>query len=109
MPDLKAENQEKIAMIYDLIVIGSGSVGAAASWYATKAGLKVLAIDNGTPPHDIASHHGETRLIRHAYGEGARYVPMVLRAQQLWYELEQLSGERIMHKCGLITLGNIVF
>ena len=29
-------------MKYDLIIIGSGSVGAAAGYYATRAGLKVL-------------------------------------------------------------------
>jgi N-methyl-L-tryptophan oxidase len=29
-------------MIYDLIVVGSGSVGAAAGYYATQAGLSVL-------------------------------------------------------------------
>lgn len=92
-------------MIYDLIVIGSGSVGSAAGWYATQAGLKVLMIDNGHPPHDQGSHHGGTRLMRHAYGQGEIYVPMVLRAQQLWDELEQQVGERIMHRCGVINIG----
>ena len=91
-------------MVYDLIVAGSGSVGAAAGYYATRAGLKVLMIDSAHPPHQQGSHHGETRLIRHAYGEGARYVPLVLRAQTLWDELEQLSGERIMHRSGVINL-----
>lgn len=32
-------------MKYDLIIIGSGSVGAAAGYYATRAGLKVLMTD----------------------------------------------------------------
>lgn len=91
-------------MIYDLIVVGSGSVGSAAGYFATKAGLKVLMIDSSNPPHDQASHHGETRLIRHAYGEGERYVPMVLRAQHLWDELEKEAGEQVMHRCGVITL-----
>lgn len=40
-------------MTYDFIIVGSGSVGAAATFYAAKAGLKVLAIDSGHPPHDI--------------------------------------------------------
>lgn len=92
-------------MIYDLIIVGSGSVGSAAGWYATKAGLKVLTIDNGHPPHDQGSHHGETRLIRHAYGDNINYLPMVLRAQRLWDELEQLTGEKIMHRCGVINIG----
>ena len=92
-------------MVYDLIVVGSGSVGAAAGWYATRAGLKVLMIDRAHPPHNAGSHHGETRLIRHAYGEGARYVPMVLRAQQLWDELEQECGEQIMRRSGVLNMG----
>ncbi|MEJ4043511.1 N-methyl-L-tryptophan oxidase [Erwinia sp. SLM-02] len=92
-------------MVYDLIVVGSGSVGAAAGWYATRAGLKVLMIDRAHPPHSAGSHHGETRLIRHAYGEGARYVPLVLRAQQLWDELEKECGEQIMHRSGVLNLG----
>ncbi len=91
-------------MVYDLIVVGSGSVGAAAGLYATQAGLKVLMIDRHHPPHQQGSHHGETRLIRHAYGEGAYYVPMILRAQQLWDQLETDCGERIMHRCGVINL-----
>ncbi|WP_158783096.1 N-methyl-L-tryptophan oxidase [Pantoea sp. BAV 3049] len=91
-------------MIYDLIVVGSGSVGAAAGRYATQAGLKVLMIDRAHPPHRDGSHHGESRLIRHAYGEGSRYVPMVLRAQKLWDELEAQCGERIMHRSGVINL-----
>ncbi len=94
-------------MVYDLIVVGSGSVGAAAGFYATQAGLKVLMIDGAHPPHQQGSHHGETRLIRHAYGEGARYVPLVLRAQQLWDQLEQLSGERIMQRSGVLNLAPV--
>ncbi|MFB5172939.1 N-methyl-L-tryptophan oxidase [Erwinia amylovora] len=91
-------------MVYDLIVAGSGSVGAAAGWYATQAGLKVLMTDAHHPPHREGSHHGESRLIRYAYGEGARYVPMLLRARQLWLQLEQESGERVMQCSGVLNL-----
>ncbi|MGK3140940.1 N-methyl-L-tryptophan oxidase [Pantoea sp. C2G6] len=91
-------------MVYDLIVVGSGSVGAAAGYYATQAGLSVLMIDSAHPPHNQGTHHGESRLIRHAYGEGERYVPLVLRAQTLWDELEQRAGERIMHRSGVLNL-----
>ncbi|MFW0766585.1 N-methyl-L-tryptophan oxidase [Trabulsiella odontotermitis] len=92
-------------MQYDLIVLGSGSVGAAAGYYARRAGLNVLMLDAHLPPHDQGSHHGDTRLIRHAYGEGEKYVPLVLRAQALWDELATLSGEAIFEKTGVINLG----
>ncbi len=49
-------------MRYDLIIIGSGSVGSAAGYYATQAGLKVP--DDRCPPssHAEGSHHGDTGL-----------------------------------------------
>lgn len=33
------------------------------------------------PLHDKRSHFGDTRIIRHAYGEGRGYFPLALRAQ----------------------------
>ncbi|WP_049024155.1 FAD-dependent oxidoreductase, partial [Klebsiella pneumoniae] len=92
-------------MQYDLIIIGSGSVGAAAGYYAHRAGLNVLMTDAHQPPHQEGSHHGSSRLIRHAYGEGEKYVPLVLRAQQLWDELAEISGEAVFERTGVINLG----
>lgn len=37
--------------IYDLIIVGTGSVGAATGYYAAQKGLDVLEIDAYTPPH----------------------------------------------------------
>lgn len=92
-------------MKYDLIIIGSGSVGAAAGYYATLSGLNVLMTDAHLPPHQEGSHHGDTRLIRHAYGEGEKYVPLVLRAQQLWEQLMAESGEAVFDRTGVINIG----
>jgi N-methyl-L-tryptophan oxidase len=92
-------------MKYDLIIIGSGSVGAATGYYASRAGLNVLMTDAHLPPHQQGSHHGDTRLIRHAYGEGEKYVPLVLRAQQLWDQLASESGEAVFERTGVINLG----
>ncbi|WON78341.1 N-methyl-L-tryptophan oxidase [Serratia sp. UGAL515B_01] len=92
-------------MEYDLIIVGCGSVGAAAGYYATTAGLKVLMIDRAMPPHKSGSHHGSTRIIRHASGEGEKYTPLILRAQALWNGLQQQVDEKLFHPCGVITMG----
>ncbi|MFV2800898.1 FAD-dependent oxidoreductase, partial [Escherichia coli] len=49
---------------------------------------------------------GDTRLIRHAYGEGEKYVPLVLRAQTLWDELSRHNeDDPIFVRSGVINLG----
>ncbi|WP_407272466.1 N-methyl-L-tryptophan oxidase [Radiobacillus sp. PE A8.2] len=92
-------------MDYDVIIVGAGSMGMAAGYYLAKQGKRVLLIDSHNPPHAEGSHHGETRIIRHAYGEGESYVEMALRAQELWYELEEQSDEKIFIPTGVINVG----
>lgn len=89
--------------MFDTIIIGTGSMGAAAAFYSARDGQKTLAIDAHNPPHDFGTHHGETRLIRYAYGEGAKYVPFVLRAKELWEELEQLTNTQIIKQLGVLN------
>nr|WKF59245.1 Monomeric sarcosine oxidase [Paraburkholderia busanensis] len=90
---------------FDTLIVGAGSVGMAAGYYLSKAGNKVLLLDADDPPHANGSHHGGTRLIRHAYGEGAAYVPLALRAQQLWLDLEQEAGAKIFERTGIVNIG----
>lgn len=92
-------------MIYDLIIAGSGSAGAAAGYYASRAGLNVLMIDAHHPPHKQGAHHGTSRLIRYAYGEGEKYVPLLLRSKALWQEFEQTAGVKLLHPCGVLNAG----
>lgn len=92
-------------MHYDHIIVGAGSMGAAAGYFLSKKGKSVLMLDAFNPPHDFGSHHGDTRLIRYAYGEGDFYVPFVLRARDLWKQLEEESGARIFNQTGIINVG----
>ncbi|REK76837.1 N-methyl-L-tryptophan oxidase [Paenibacillus paeoniae] len=92
-------------MNYDVIIVGAGSMGMAAGYFLSKSGKKTLLLDSFNPPHTKGSHHGETRIIRHAYAEGEEYVPFVLRAQQLWNELEQATGKQLFLKTGVLSIG----
>ncbi|GAA3531315.1 N-methyl-L-tryptophan oxidase [Zobellella aerophila] len=89
----------------DVLIVGAGSVGMAAGFYLARKGARVILLDEGEPPHSLGSHHGSTRLIRYAYGEGAAYLPLLLRARTLWQELEQLGGEQLFEPCGVLNLG----
>jgi N-methyl-L-tryptophan oxidase len=44
-------------MIYDVIIIGAGSMGMAAGYFLSKNGKKVLLLDSFQPPHNKSSHH----------------------------------------------------
>lgn len=90
---------------YDVIVVGAGSMGMAAGYFLAKEGQKVLMIDAFDPPHDQGSHNGDTRLIRHAVGEGPEYVPMAQRAQELFDELQEQTHDQIFMKTGVVSFG----
>jgi len=92
-------------MVYDVIIVGAGSMGMAAGYYLAKAGKSVLMLDAFDPPHEEGSHHGDTRIIRYAYGEGASYVPFVKRAGELWQELESLTDENLFLQTGVVNIG----
>jgi sarcosine oxidase len=89
---------------YDVIVIGGGTMGTAAAWELGKRGLKALVLEQFEHVHANGAHSGESRIIRHAYAEGPDYVPLVFRADDLWMELEALTGELLFHRIGAIEL-----
>jgi len=90
---------------YQAVVVGLGAMGSAAVYHLAGSGLRVLGIDRFHPPHDLGSSHGSSRLIRQAYFEGPAYVPLVLRAYELWAELEHHSGRRLLTETGGLMIG----
>lgn len=80
-------------------------MGSAAAYHLAVRGRRVIGIDRFTPPHDRGSSHGRTRVIRQAYFEHPAYVPLLLRAYELWRELELDSDEPLLRLCGGLMLG----
>ncbi|WP_074108686.1 N-methyl-L-tryptophan oxidase [Paenibacillus helianthi] len=91
---------------YDVIVVGAGSMGMSAGYHLARRGVKTLLIDAFDPPHTEGSHHGETRLIRHAYSGDPTYIDMALRAQVLWKEAEEESGTALLVPSGVLNLAD---
>ncbi|AZC36708.1 N-methyl-L-tryptophan oxidase [Pseudomonas chlororaphis] len=89
---------------FDVVVVGLGAMGAATLYQLAKRGLKVAGIDRFAPPHDQGSSHGDTRITRQAVGEGVAYVPLAIRAQQIWRELEAQQDEPLFEQCGVLVM-----
>jgi sarcosine oxidase len=90
---------------YDIIVVGVGGMGSSALFHLARRGARVLGLEQFEIPHDLGSSHGLTRIIRLAYWEHPAYVPLVLRAYELWRGLEQLTGEPLLVTTGSVDAG----
>ena len=91
--------------MYDVIVIGVGGMGSATVYQLARSGFKVLGLEQFTVPHAFGSSHGSTRIIRLAYSEGSRYVPLLRAAYRYWRELEEATGESILVVTGGLDIG----
>jgi sarcosine oxidase len=91
---------------YDVVVAGLGGMGSAAAATLAARGLRVLGLDPNPPAHDQGASHGETRIVRQVYFEGAAYVPLLLRSTELWERLEQDADVRLVTRCGALFLGD---
>jgi sarcosine oxidase len=94
-----------MAHSFDVIVLGVGGMGSAACFELARRGRRVLGLEQFSLAHDRGSSHGHTRIIRTAYAEGPAYVPLVRRAFERWYELEQFTGRHLLTECPCLNAG----
>ncbi len=90
---------------FDTIIVGGGSMGAAAAYHLAQRGAKVLVLEQFDFIHDNGAHGGQSRIIRKAYFEHPDYVPLLLRAYQNWADLEQKTAEKVYHETGIVYFG----
>jgi len=80
-------------------------MGSAAAYRLAQRGLQVLGIEQFSPAHTFGSSHGGSRIVRKAYFESPAYVPLLIRAYQLWDELSAEFGEQLFTRCGALMMG----
>lgn len=90
---------------YNTIVVGVGAMGSATCYYTAKRGKRVLGLEQFDIPNNRGSSHGHTRIIRLAYYEHPSYVMLLKRAYELFHELENRTGEKVLHYTGSIDAG----
>src|SRR6478752_6288288 len=93
-------------MPFDVIILGLGAMGSAAAHHLAARGTRVLGIEQFTSPHDKGSSHGGSRMIRQAYFESPDYIPLVLRAYELWRKLERDTDTQLLHITGGMNIGS---
>ena len=80
-------------------------MGSAVMAHLADRGLRVIGIDRHDVPNDRGSSHGESRVIRTAYFEDPRYVPLLQRAWQLWELLGAQVREPLLVETGCLNFG----
>ena len=90
---------------YDVIVVGLGGMGSSAAYHLASRGQRVLGLEKFTPAHDRGSSHGGSRIIRQSYFEDPAYVPLLLRAYELWEQLARDTGREVYRITGGLFSG----
>ncbi|HEX8489604.1 MAG TPA: FAD-dependent oxidoreductase, partial [Chthoniobacterales bacterium] len=92
-------------MTFDVAVAGLGGMGSAVAAHCAARGATVIGVDQFGPAHEFGASHGKSRMIRQAYFEDPAYVPLVLRAYELWRKLERDMGEELLRLTGVLSIG----
>jgi len=95
-----------VSAAFDVAVVGLGASGGAALYHLARRGLRVVGLERATPGHEGGSSHGESRIIRLAYFEGASYVRLAQAAYAGWRALEAASGRPLIAVTGILEAGH---
>ena len=87
---------------FDVAVIGAGVFGAWTAWHLTKAGRRVVLVDQYGPANARASSAGESRVTRFGYGDDHIYSQMAARSLPYWRALSDRCALPIFHRTGVL-------
>lgn len=80
-------------------------MGSAVLAHVAKRGKRAIGLEQYERAHDLGASSGRTRIIRKAYFENPAYVPMLVRAYELWAELERETGLNVWDLIGILMVG----
>jgi glycine/D-amino acid oxidase-like deaminating enzyme len=86
------------------IVVGAGIFGASLASHLGRDGWDVTLVDKYEPGHEYGASGDASRLIRSAHGPDTWYARSSRRARELWRELEEDTGTRVLEEVGVAWL-----
>ncbi|MEU9890184.1 N-methyl-L-tryptophan oxidase [Sphaerisporangium sp. NPDC051011] len=88
---------------YDHIVIGLGALGSATVRQLAVRGASVLGLERFELGHGRGESEDHSRLIRVTYHTEA-YARLAQEAYRSWEELEVMTGQQVVNRCGCLDL-----
>jgi sarcosine oxidase len=88
---------------YDVVVVGAGMAGLAATRALAQDGWDVLALEQFRLGHDRGSSHGSSRIFRLSHDDVGD-VRRALHALELWRALEAESGDELIRANGQLDV-----
>lgn len=86
------------------LVIGAGLAGASIAWRLAQSGADVAILEQDLPASVQGSSYGSARIFRYT-DNNALHIGLTKRAREGWAELENESGNKILHPNGALDLG----
>jgi len=90
---------------HDVIVVGVGGVGSAATYHLARRGVDAVGIERFDVPHAKGSSHGRTRLAQRALDLDPATAALADRARDLWRDLEATTGRDLVTETGSLAVG----
>ena len=100
-PDWIKENTKKT----DTLIIGGGMAGTSTAFGLAQKNLNSILVERGSsvaPP--TASSNGDSRMYRQMYSSEF-FSKMQATALERWREVEEITGETLLQKNGLLFYG----
>jgi sarcosine oxidase len=89
-----------------IAVVGLGAVGSQVLWQLSKVqGVELHGYEAGYPGHPFAGAGGESRIFRNFELESPGYMPIHIRSDELWRELDRESGRSHRRLVGVLNIG----
>ena len=90
---------------YDMVIVGGGTIGISAAYYATARGLKTILVEKADVPSSVGSSKGYERIFRVMYSNDNE-VRLTEASYALWKEIEKVSGNTLLFEDDLLFFGH---